>query len=129
MCIRDRDYDDQMVYALEILRRHPALLREIQERYQYFCVDEAQDTSKIQHRIVHLLSSQSKNIFMVGDEDQSIYGFRAAFPQALTGFDRLYPCLLYTSYSSRVRMGTSTCSMCCGARILQPAGRRGRCPF
>lgn len=88
---RCMDYDDQMVYALEILRRYPALLREIQERYQYFCVDEAQDTSKIQHRIVHLLASRSKNIFMVGDEDQSIYGFRAAFPQALTGFDRLYP--------------------------------------
>ena len=88
---RCMDYDDQMVYALEILRRYPQLLREIQDRYAYFCVDEAQDTSKIQHRIVHLLASRSKNIFMVGDEDQSIYGFRAAFPQALTGFDRLYP--------------------------------------
>ena len=88
---RCMDYDDQMVYALEILRRYPQLLRVIQDRYAYFCVDEAQDTSKIQHRIVHLLASRSKNIFMVGDEDQSIYGFRAAFPQALTGFDRLYP--------------------------------------
>ena len=88
---RCMDYDDQMVYALEILRRYPQLLREIQDRYAYFCVDEAQDTSKIQHRIVHLLASRSKNIFMVGDEDQSIYGFRAAFPQALTGFDRVYP--------------------------------------
>ena len=88
---RCMDYDDQMVYALEILRRYPQILRESQDRYQYFCVDEAQDTSKIQHRIVHLLASRSKNIFMVGDEDQSIYGFRAAFPQALTGFDRLYP--------------------------------------
>ena len=88
---RCMDYDDQMVYALEILRRYPEILEEIQSRYAYFCVDEAQDTSRIQHRILRLLAGRSRNLFMVGDEDQSIYGFRAACPQALTGFDRLYP--------------------------------------
>lgn len=85
------DYDDQMVYALQILRQYPDILRAIQARYRYFCVDEAQDTSKIQHTIIRLLAKQSNNLFMVGDEDQSIYGFRAAYPQALTQFDTVYP--------------------------------------
>ena len=85
------DYDDQMVYALRIFRQYPEILRAVQARYQYFCVDEAQDTSKIQHTIIRLLAGQSGNLFMVGDEDQSIYGFRAAYPQALTEFDTVYP--------------------------------------
>lgn len=85
------DYDDQMVYALRILRQYPEILRAVQARYQYYCVDEAQDTSKIQHTIIRLLAEKNGNLFMVGDEDQSIYGFRAAYPQALTEFDTVYP--------------------------------------
>ena len=85
------DYDDQMVYALQILRQYPQILQIMQERYRYFCVDEAQDTSKIQHCIIQLLAGKSQNLFMVGDEDQSIYGFRAAYPQALTQFESVYP--------------------------------------
>lgn len=78
------DFDDQMVFAYWILKNNPTVLQGYQKRYQYICVDEAQDTSKIQHKILQLLFT--KNIFMVGDEDQSIYGFRAAFPKALLNF-------------------------------------------
>lgn len=85
------DYDDQMVYALQILRQYPPILHAVQKRYRYFCVDEAQDTSKIQHVIIRLLAGHSGSLFLVGDEDQSIYGFRAACPQALTQFDQVYP--------------------------------------
>lgn len=85
------DYDDQMVYALTILKKCPAILQQLQTRYQYFCVDEAQDTSKIQHEVIATLASKSRNIMMVGDEDQSIYGFRAACPQALMDFERNWP--------------------------------------
>lgn len=85
------DYDDQMVYAWQILRRHPEILRAFQARCRYLCVDEAQDTSKIQHKIIALLARGSGNLFLVGDEDQSIYGFRAAWPQALLEFDRVHP--------------------------------------
>ena len=88
---RQMDFDDQMVYALSILRRYPEILASLQSRYQYFCVDEAQDTSRIQHTIIRILAGKSGNLFMVGDEDQSIYGFRAAWPQALTQFDAVYP--------------------------------------
>lgn len=82
------DYDDQMVYALRILERFPEVLNYFQDKYQYFCVDEAQDTSKLQHDMLNLLASKSRNLFMVGDEDQSIYGFRAAYPEALVRFKK-----------------------------------------
>ena len=85
------DYDDQLVYARKILKLCPPVLRQFQARYRYFCVDEAQDTSKIQHAIISLLAQNSGNLFMVGDEDQSIYGFRAAYPQALLHFQEIYP--------------------------------------
>ena len=55
------DYDDQMVYALQILRQYPQILQKVQARYSYFCVDEAQDTSKIQHEIIRLLAGRSRN--------------------------------------------------------------------
>ena len=82
------DYDDQMLYAYRILKGSPIVLNYYRNLYKYICVDEAQDTSKIQHMIISLLSGESGNIFMVGDEDQSIYGFRAAYPEALLNFER-----------------------------------------
>ena len=85
------DYDDQMIYAHRILKQFPQLLEQFRRRYPYLCVDEAQDTSKIQHAILRLLAGQNGNLFLVGDEDQSIYGFRAAYPQALTQFESIYP--------------------------------------
>ena len=82
------DYDDQLVYAYRMLSGSPVVLNHFQEIYRYICVDEAQDTSKIQHMIISLLASKSGNLFMVGDEDQSIYGFRAAYPDALLNFEK-----------------------------------------
>ena len=85
------DYDDQMLYAYNILRKDPGVLAYFQNRYPYICVDEAQDTSKIQHAIIALLAAGTGNLFMVGDEDQSIYGFRAAYPEALLSFEKKHP--------------------------------------
>lgn len=82
------DYDDQMLYAYNILRKDPGVLAYFQNRYPYIFVDEAQDTSKIQHAIIALLAAGTGNLFMVGDEDQSIYGFRAAYPEALLSFEK-----------------------------------------
>ena len=82
------DFDDQMLYAYNILRKDPGVLAYFQNRYPYICVDEAQDTSKIQHAIIALLAAGTGNLFMVGDEDQSIYGFRAAYPEALLSFEK-----------------------------------------
>ena len=85
------DYDDQMIYAYKLLRSSPELLNYYQNMFPYICVDEAQDTSRIQHEIIALLASKTENLFMVGDEDQSIYGFRAAYPEALLSFEKNHP--------------------------------------
>ena len=80
-----------MIYAYKLFRSSPELLNYYQNMFQYICVDEAQDTSKIQHEIIALLASKTENLFMVGDEDQSIYGFRAAYPEALLSFEKKHP--------------------------------------
>ena len=102
------DYDDQMVYAYRILKKYTDVISHFRSVYEYICVDEAQDTSKIQHMIIRLLVGEKHNIFMVGDEDQSIYGFRAAYPEALMEFSRVYPdakvLMLETNYRSTVNI-------------------------
>jgi DNA helicase-2/ATP-dependent DNA helicase PcrA len=85
------DYDDQMIYAYRMLKGSKDLLGFYRDKYRYICVDEAQDTSKVQHMIIALLSGEQGNLFMVGDEDQSIYGFRAAYPEALLHFEKEHP--------------------------------------
>lgn len=84
------DYNDQMVYALKILKKYPSVLRAFTSKYKNILVDEAQDTSFIQHEIIVLLAQNADKIFMVGDEDQSIYAFRGAYPDALTEFEKRY---------------------------------------
>lgn len=85
------DYDDQLVFALQILKARRDILDIFRRRCRYINVDEAQDVSKIQHSIIALLAQTSESLFMVGDEDQSIYGFRAAYPQALVDFQKTWP--------------------------------------
>ena len=85
------DYDDQMVNAYWILTHSRSLLDHFCRKYRYIDVDEAQDNSKIQHEIIRMLSLRAENMFMVGDDDQSIYGFRAAYPEILLNFRKVYP--------------------------------------
>ncbi len=85
------DFDDMLGYAYTALRKFPQLLDSYREKYPYLCVDEAQDTSKLQHEIIRLIAAPRNNLFMVGDEDQSIYRFRGAHPQTLLDFTKLYP--------------------------------------
>ena len=86
------DFDDQIIFALEAFERLPKLKAAFQNKFQYILVDEAQDTSKIQHKLIHMLAGEKENVFLVGDEDQSIYGFRGAFPEALVNFQtEAYP--------------------------------------
>lgn len=83
------DYDDMLTYTYHIFTKFPKILEFFQQKYNYINIDEAQDTSLIQHNIIKLLASKSL-VFMVGDEDQSIYSFRGAYPQALLNFNSLY---------------------------------------
>ena len=101
---RRMDYDDQLVFAWRALRKYPELLAWYQARFPHISVDEAQDTSRLQHAILRLLAAGSRSFFLVGDEDQSIYGFRAAWPQGLLDFRKDWPegqvLLMETNYRS-----------------------------
>ncbi len=85
------DYDDMLSFALTALKRYPSLLDFFCRQYPFVHVDEVQDTSLLQHEIIRLLVGKEGRLFMVGDEDQSIYGFRGACPEALLRFQEIYP--------------------------------------
>ncbi len=89
--LRVMDYDDQLVFAYRALRAHPQLLAYFRRKYPHVQVDEAQDVSLLQHRIIQLLADGAQSLLMVGDEDQSIYAFRAAHPKGLLDFRNTYP--------------------------------------
>ena len=74
------DFDDMLIHALEVLD-NPNMQAFWQRKYPYVCVDEAQDTSLLQHAIVQKLHRTGDSLFMVGDDDQSIYAFRGAMPK------------------------------------------------
>lgn len=102
------DFDDQLLMANRFLDQYPDILARAQKKYRYISLDEAQDTSRVQHCIVQKLVGRNGNIFMVGDEDQSIYGFRGAYPDALLSFTRDYDnaqiLYLTTNYRSDKRI-------------------------
>ena len=84
------DFDDMLTISLEILKSNKYLLEKYRNKYDYYQIDEGQDTSKIQLEIIKLLAMPENNLFIVADDDQSIYGFRGAYPKYLLNFKRDY---------------------------------------
>lgn len=85
------DFDDLIMLTLRLFDEHPDVLAYYQQRYQYIHVDEYQDTNHAQYQLVKLLASRFKNICVVGDADQSIYGWRGADMQNILDFEKDYP--------------------------------------
>ena len=85
------DYDDQIYLTIALLRARPNVLRQLQARYQYVLVDEFQDTNPMQSMFVDLLVGSSQNLMVVGDDDQSIYGWRGATLANILEFKKRYP--------------------------------------
>lgn len=85
------DFDDMLFVALDILQKDPALVRRLRKHYRYIQVDEYQDTNIVQAKIIYLLAGENGNLAVVGDDDQSIYGFRAATPEIMMNFTSVYP--------------------------------------
>ncbi len=85
------DYDDMLELTRQALYRDERLCQDFRRKTRYIQLDEAQDVSLLQHDIIQKLAAPDNNLLMVGDEDQSIYGFRAANPKTLLAFESLYP--------------------------------------
>lgn len=84
------DYDDLLTTAYQILIHQAELRTFYQQRYTHIQIDEAQDTSKIQYELIKLVATPRNNLFLVGDDDQSIYAFRGAYPKQLLDFKQTF---------------------------------------
>ena len=82
------DFDDMLIQAYDLLNDDPAILSIVRQVFKYILVDEFQDINRVQFELIRLIAGQEKNIFVVGDEDQSIYGFRGARPDFMLEFDQ-----------------------------------------
>lgn len=84
------DFDDMLVFCYELFDQRPDILKIWQNKFQYILVDEFQDINKIQFAIIQMLAKPRNNLFIVGDDDQSIYQFRGAKPEIMLGFESEY---------------------------------------
>lgn len=85
------DYDDLLLFVRDLLSEHDSVRKKISEQYKYLMVDEYQDTNKLQAHIACLLASEHENIFVVGDDAQSIYSFRGASVKGIFDFPKIFP--------------------------------------
>ena len=85
------DFDDMLTYTYELFRQRPDILSAWQKKYQYILIDEFQDINQIQYDIMRMLAKPADNLFIVGDDDQSIYRFRGSKPEIMLQFTKVYP--------------------------------------
>ena len=85
------DFDDMLIMCYELFTQRPDILSAWQRKFQYILVDEFQDINRIQYEIVRMMALPENNLFIVGDDDQSIYRFRGAKPEIMLGFLKDYP--------------------------------------
>lgn len=108
------DFDDMLVYCYELLSARKDILASWQKRFPYILIDEFQDINQVQYQVVKLLAGEEQNLFIVGDDDQSIYGFRGANPDIMQRFSQDYKetkkCILGINYR-------------CDSEIVEAAGR------
>ena len=88
--VRKIDFDDMLLRTYELLSTNKQALEMVRNVYKYILVDEFQDINKVQFEVLKLMSNPNNNIFVVGDEDQSIYGFRGARPDFLLQFEQIF---------------------------------------
>ncbi len=85
------DFDDMLKKTYQLFLDNPEVLKKWQGRFEYFLVDEMQDMNSLQFKLISMLSANTNNLFCVGDDDQSIYGFRGADPRIMQDFVEAYP--------------------------------------
>ena len=85
------DFDDMLVLTYELFQQRPDILKKWQAKYKYILIDEFQDINRVQYDVIRMLAMPENNLFIVGDDDQSIYRFRGARPQIMLDFIKDYP--------------------------------------
>ncbi len=108
------DFDDMLVMCYELFTQRKDILAAWQQKYRYILVDEFQDINRVQYEIVRMLAAPEDNLFIVGDDDQSIYRFRGAKPEIMLGFTKDYPQAKQTLLGINYRSTT---------QIVEAAGR------
>ena len=88
---RKIDFEDMLIQCRDLFMKRPDILKKWQEKFQYILVDEFQDVNQAQYDVVRMLAAPQDNLFVVGDDDQSVYGFRGAKPGIMKKFMKDYP--------------------------------------
>lgn len=105
---RKIDFDDMLVFCHELFSQRKDILSAWQNKFRYILIDEFQDINAAQYNVVKMLALEENNLFVVGDDDQSIYGFRGASPEIMLNFEKDYPgcpkILLNVNYRSQANI-------------------------
>ena len=97
------DFDDMLVQCYALFRKKPEILQGWQKRFRYILIDEFQDINRVQYEVIRMLAAPRYNLFVVGDDDQSIYGFRGAKPELMLSMKREFPSLRTISLTVNYR--------------------------
>jgi superfamily I DNA/RNA helicase len=119
------DFDDLILLTLRLFNEHPAALAACRGRYQYVMVDEYQDTNAAQFKLVHALTQEHRNLCVVGDDDQSIYGWRGAEISNLLDMEKHFPEVKVVKLEQNYR-STNTILKAANAIITHNLRRRGK---
>lgn len=119
------DFDDLILLTLKLFAEHPEVLEACRAKYKYVMVDEYQDTNAAQFKLVHYLASAHRNLCVVGDDDQSIYGWRGAEIANLLELEKYFPSVKVVKLEQNYR-STTTILSAANAVIKNNARRRGK---
>ena len=101
------DFDDMMVMCYDLLVKRQDILEQLRKCFRYILVDEFQDSNKLQYEILKLLGKPAENVFIVGDDDQSVYGFRGAKPEIMQAFTKDFKDVKIAYLSDNYRCGNN----------------------
>lgn len=107
------DFDDMLTYTYELFRERKDILSAWQRKYKYILIDEFQDINRIQYEIIQMLALPENNLFIVGDDDQSIYRFRGSIPEIMLNFEKDYPDAKRVLLDINYRCGTYILDTAC----------------